>query len=287
MRSVVWASFVLLVAFASGCGAPARPDESRTPAVRGTAEPPAAPTPSPATDEVRRVEIDGLPASEPFVSLPVEGHLDAVVAVPVGAPAPRPVLVATRGAGGSPEEHCEHWQRLLGGRAFILCPRGVALKTTVPLGEGQYFYDGHPRLVREVRLALVALSLRFGGLVDTQGAVYAGYSQGATMGALALPLMPGLFSRALLIEGGDAEWDRRAARIFKAEGGQRVLFACGRSRCAENARRSAGYLEKESVETRVLHAEGAGHTYGGPVEELVRGSFEWLVEGDSRWSPPP
>jgi predicted esterase len=219
--------------------------------------------------------------------LPVEGHLDAVVAVPVGALAPRPVLVATHGAGGSPEEHCGHWHRLLGSRAFILCPRGVALNAAVEPAGGQYFYDGHPKLAREIRPALTALTQRFAGLVDARGAVYVGFSQGATMGALALPLLPGLFSRALLIEGGDAEWDRRAARIFRAEGGVRVLFACGRSRCAENARRSAGYLEKERVEARVLHAEGAGHTYGGPVEQLVRGSFEWLVADDPRWSPAP
>ena len=160
------------------------------------------------------------------------------------------------------------------------------MNATVPLREGQYFYDGHPKLAREVALALAALESRFAGLVDTHGAVYAGYSQGATMGALALPLMPGLFSRALLIEGGDGGWGLRAARIFKAQGGVRVLFACGRSSCAANARRSAGYLEKESVEAQVLYAGGAGHTYGGLVEQVVRDSFEWLVEGDSRWLAP-
>jgi predicted esterase len=134
-----------------------------------------------------------------------------------------------------------------------------------------------------VRAALAALLARFPDRVDPDRALYAGFSQGATMGALVFSRDPAPFAGALLIEGGAEEWSLHNARTFKAGGGRRVLFACGRKSCAEAARRSAGYLERVGVDARVVDKSGAGHTIEGPVREGVAEAFSWLVGDDPRW----
>ena len=218
-----------------------------------------------------------------LLDLAVPGHASAVVSVPPEVGSRRPVLVATHGAGGTPEAHCSFWQALVGGTAFVLCPRGVTMDVYAPPSERGYFYPAHPALGREVRAALDALAARFPDRVDREGAVYAGYSQGATMGALVFAGEPAPFIAAVLIEGGVEEWTLRRARAFKERGGQRVLFACGRQSCADAARRAAGVLEQAGVPSRIVDATGAGHTYGGRVREGVRAALPFVFGGDPRW----
>jgi predicted esterase len=224
----------------------------------------------------------------PFVDLPVEGHRAAVVSVPLGASSPRPLLVVTHGAGGSPEPHCAFWREMLGDRGFILCPRGVLLgsSSAEPQDQG-FFYRDHRALEREVTAARGALRARFGELLDERAPIYAGFSQGATMGALAFVKRPAVFARLVLIEGGSGEaeeWTINGARAFRESGGERVLFACGRAGCAAAAKRTITYLGKAGLPGRVVHAAGAGHTYGGAVAAEVRGALAWITEGDARWS---
>ena len=224
---------------------------------------------------------------DPFVDLPVEGHRAAVVSVPLGASSPRPLLVVTHGAGGRPEPHCAFWRGLLGARGFILCPRGSLLGSLAEPQDQGFFYRDHHALEREVTAAMAALRARYGELVDDRAPMYAGFSQGATMGALAFVKRPAVFARLVLIEGGSGEsdeWTINGSRAFRESGGARVLFACGRPSCFLAAKRSITYLDKAGVQGRVVHAAGAGHTYGGAVAEAVQGALAWITEGDARWS---
>jgi predicted esterase len=152
-----------------------------------------------------------------------------------------------------------------------------------PPDERGYFYPAHPALGREVHAALSALVARFPDRVDLERAIYAGFSQGASMGALVFASAPTPFAAAVLIEGGAEEWSPASARAFKQGGGRRVLFACGRRTCATAARRSASFLERAGVETRVVDATGAGHTYGGAVREGVAHALPFLFGDDPRW----
>lgn len=220
-------------------------------------------------------------AAGTLIDLPVPGHPTAVVAAP--RPGRRPVVVATHGAGGTPEALCAYFRELLDDRAFVLCPRGVTMDVYAPPQARTYFYSAHPALEREVRAALDALAARFPARVDLDRAAYAGFSQGATMGALAFSRSPAPFTTAVLIEGGVEEWSRYTAGLFKARGGRRVVFACGRRSCADAARRSAAILLRAGVESRVVDAPGAGHTYEGAVREGVSEALPWLVEGDPRF----
>lgn len=221
-----------------------------------------------------------------YVALPVPDHRPAIVSIPRGARSPRPVIVATHGAGGRPDYQCEWWRRIVENRAFVLCLTGKAMYPYEPSGWTGYFYTGHPALGREMSAAFAALREQFDLYVDPEAPVFAGYSQGAIMGALLLPAHPLRFARAVLIEGGFGgyqEWNVAVARRFAEHGGQRVLLACGRKRCAERAQKTAQYLEMGGLQARVVYARGAGHTYYGPMEREIRDAFGWIVSGDERF----
>jgi predicted esterase len=222
----------------------------------------------------------------PFATLSVEGYTDAVVSVPSVAGARRPLLVATHGAGDRAEWHCELWREIVGDRGFVLCPQGRRTDARVPHEDAVYYYPDHFALDEEVRAGIAALRARYADRLDDSRALYTGFSQGAIHGALVITLRPELFPRAALVEGGNGffdEWSPYGARKFRTGGGERVLFACGSPACVRSAGRCAGYLGKTGVATRVVHAEGAGHSYGPPMQAELRQSFAWLVEGDERW----
>jgi predicted esterase len=226
-------------------------------------------------------------AGEPFVELAVPGHSPAVVSLPGSGRSARPLLVAAHGAGDRAEWHCELWRGIVGERAFILCPRGQRTDARVPPEQASYYYPDHFALEKEVLAAIVALRARYPEELDATAAVWAGFSQGAIHGAFLITLHPKLFPRAALVEGGNGffdEWSPWAARRYKKGGGQRILFACGSPWCVRTADRCAGYLDKAGCATRVVHAEGAGHSYGPEMQAELAESFAWLVEGDTRWS---
>jgi len=241
--------------------------------------------PEPGVAPARKLEAASLE------ELPLDGFLSAVVAPPIGAERRQPVWVAAHGAGGKATFHCAHWRRMLPeGRGFVLCPRGFPTHPQKGVDAPGFYYDGHPRLADEVAVALKALAARWPEWVDLDAPVYAGYSQGASMGALALPGHPGRFARALFWEGGNGEhdeWNLRVARDLKAGGMRRVLFACGRSPCRQHAETSARYLAREGLEAQVIYVPGAGHTYGGELRERVSSRLDWLLEGDARWHDAP
>ena len=227
------------------------------------------------------------PFTSEFAELAVAGHNAAIVSLPRGATSPRPLIVAAHGAGDRAEWHCELWRRIVGDRAFVLCPQGRRTDERVPHADASYYYPDHLALDKEVQAAVQALGERYRELVDAKQAVYTGFSQGAIHGSQVIVLHPDLFPRAALVEGGNGffnEWSPYAARRFAKGGGQRVLFGCGSPACVRSAEKCAGYLRKTGVEARVVHAEGAGHSYGPAMEDELRENFEWLVTGDPRWA---
>ena len=286
-RVIAWA---LVAGGVSGCAAGADPAEAARAATETWRQ----------TSGARaREELEGAPggaasfapleAASPVIALEVPRHRTAVVSLPVGARGPRPVVVAAHGAGDRPEEQCRFWRGIVGDRAFVLCPRGFATNPHAPPDQTGYFYTTHHMLGEEVTAALRALGERFGGHVDLGSPVFAGFSQGAIMGALVLPSHPARFGRAVLVEGGYGlfqEWNRHVARRLRERGGERVLIACGRAACAREAEVSAGYMESEGLRVRVVHAPGGGHTYGGAVGAEVAAAFAWVVEGDPRFAGP-
>ncbi len=219
--------------------------------------------------------------------LDVPDHSPAVVWVPPPGQRPQPLLVAAHGAGGRPEWHCDFWSRIVEDRGFVLCPRGRRIHRGVPHDQSSYYFPDHFWLGRVVHAAMTTLGFRFANQVDPSDAVYAGYSQGAIMGALIVAPEPTRFPLAVFVEGGGAEWNVPIAAKYLEGGGRRVAFVCGVSACDAGARRAVQYLDRAGLAARRAYAPGAGHTYRGPVEPLVAAAFEWLVAADPRWRQPP
>lgn len=232
------------------------------------------PVVTPVEERVEALEVPGFPAS--------------VVVLPTTR-GKAPVLIVAHGAGGRPEPHCDFYRKLVRGRGFILCTTGRSMDALLPESERGYFYDGHIELGKELRAAVAALERTYGDRVDLDHRVYAGFSQGATMGILALQQGAAPDARVrgvLLVEGGWAEWTVALARKLASEGVRRVAIVCGRPVCKEEGDRSAGWIRRGGLEAQVLHAPGAGHTYGGAVAPLVGDAWRFIVEDDPRWADP-
>lgn len=209
--------------------------------------------------------------------------------MPAG-PGPFPLIVVTHGAGGRPEPHCDRYAELAAGRAFIVCTRGVPNNRHLPEEERGYFYDGHHQLAREALAAMDALAERYGERVDAKRALFAGYSQGASMGLLFLHLKPeyaARFSGALLVEGGFADWNVALSERMKAAGLTKVAIVCGQTKCLEAAEQSVRWMKQGGLEVKLAYAPGAGHTYAAAVAPLVEEAFAWLTAGDDRYAPRP
>ena len=149
-----------------------------------------------------------------------------------------------------------------GARAFvILCPRGVALPGGADPG---YFFRNHLALEREVTAALPALKQELGARLSPGDAVYSGYSQGATMGALMVIAHGAEFPNLVLVEGGSGDWTLGRAKKFRETGGKSVAIVCGTPNCAKRGERSVAVLEKAGLRAR--GSTGARRTvYDGRV----------------------
>lgn len=236
------------------------------------------PPPSSALPESRQVVAGHQVEAEPagVQDLAVPGFLPAVLVVPEGVGS-RPLVVAAHGAGGAPEWDCDYWSRLTLGRAFVLCPRGTRINPRA----GFYFRDHHA-LDAELTAAVAAARRGFSRIAVGSG-IYAGFSQGASMGSLIVARHANDFPYVILVEGF-VQLNVALGRSFVARGGQAVLFACGTRECAKAADVSSQAFGRAGLRARVEHAVGAGHTASGQVEALVAANLPWLLAEDASWA---
>lgn len=199
---------------------------------------------------------------------------------PETAPLPAPLMVVTHGAGNTPESMCDVFRLVVGDRLVLLCPAGPRIRA----GEEGRYYPDHFALEKIVFASVAAVTEAFPGQVDGNGAIYSGYSQGATMGALMIPAHGKDFPLLALVEGGVEGWTPARARQYAGGGGQRVLFACGTPHCRKHAEKVGETLRKAGLEAQVVYAEGEGHTYGGRVAYATARAFDWLVGNDPRYA---
>jgi predicted esterase len=265
----VIATAALGAAHAEPKPAPAKPGATKPAEAKPTAPEAAAPTSAP----------DGLSA-DGTVALELPGFLPSLVSFPRSGRWPQPTLVAAHGAGDTPELHCELWRSMIGPRGVIVCPRGQPMKQGREAG---YFYPTHFALEREVKAALAALGQRYPRHADTKPAAYAGYSQGANMGALMLVENGAALPRILLLEGGSGDMNEARSRRFKQTGGQAVAIVCGRPKCSSQAQRASGHLRGLGLQGDAYYVEGAGHSNFDMMRPTLKQAFERLVETDPRW----
>ena len=101
----------------------------------------------------------------------------------------------------------------------------------------------------------------------------AGYSQGATMGALFGASQGSWLWGLMLIEGGTEGWSLSRSQIFFEEGGRRVVTVCGTERCQREGRAAAQVQTQAGLSAQLVAVSGAGHTYLGRVGEAVAQAY--------------
>jgi hypothetical protein len=240
-------------------------------------------SPTPAIASSAPAGLAPLVSDPPLVTLDVTGYAPAAISVPVGATAPRPIVVATHGMWDWPDGLCDDWRWIVGNRAWVLCPRGR------PLPDKTFRYDSAAALTKEIDAGVRALAAKYPGYVDDEGArLYTGFSLGASFGVAIVTRDPAHYPRAVLTEGGEDGWSDASARAYAKAGGQRVLFACGLRGRLGSAKAAAAMLTKDGVPAHAVLGKlpDAGefiHWYNGPVADETKAQLEWLFEGDPRW----
>jgi hypothetical protein len=266
----------------------------------------------------RDASVSLAPLVAPATALmPVPGFANAVLVSPVGATRPMPLVVAVLGIGDTPESQCAVWREVVAQRAFVVCPRftphyvpvqqegesaGQPLLALLGLqgpqaasadpNAGAVVQSGFrptevPEVEREIDAAVAAARKVFPKHIAGGPALYIGFSRGAFLGASLVAKTPSKYPRAILIEGGQSAWTDASATAYAKGGAKRVLFACGQPSCVAESDQAAQLLGRDHVSTRIVHGEGEGHGYKGPVKEQIRAALSWVVEGDSGWKATP
>jgi predicted esterase len=216
--------------------------------------------------------------------LDVEGFNAAVVAVPVAAQEPRPVVLALHGNYDRPEWQCQVWRDVVGPRPWVLCPRGVP-RSDAPKRLDRWTYAGAKKLEQEIEAALAALVAAYPKHVDAEWPVFTGFSLGAILGVRLLSRKDKTlrFRAAVLVEGGYKGWHFASAKAFAAQGGERVLFACGQSACRHAAKQASRVLSRHEVLAEIASGGEVGHTYDGQVASAIQQQWGFVIGQDSRF----
>lgn len=217
-------------------------------------------------------------AQEAPGALEVPGFAPAAV-VPARGEGPRPIVIALHGNFDRPEWMCAAWDRIVSGRAFVLCPRGV-LRTDAPTLDRWALPEANV-LAREVAAARRALAQRYPGRVDDGPDVWVGFSQGAHRIARMALSDPARFTHVQLVEGGNALWNVANARRFAATEA-RVALVCAMRWCEQRGEALARALRAGRAQVELERIPAAHHDLA-TMEPATRRTFEWLVAEDPRF----
>jgi len=173
-----------------------------------------------------------------LVELDVPGFANAKLAAPAGATGPRPIVIALHGVADRAEWACGAYRGIVGGRPFVLCPRGVKRKD-LSASEDRYTFGSADDTSRELRAALTALKSAYGAYVAAGPVILAGFELGADHAAQIALQEPSFFSRVVLVAASKEAWPSSAASLFGRQGGELVLFASGGARQSDAAWQAA------------------------------------------------
>jgi len=115
--------------------------------------------------------------------------------------------------------------------------------------------------------------------------VFIGFSLGAGYGAPLVQAQPALFPRAVFIEGAVSAWNVAAAKRFVKAGGKKLILACGQAGCLSQVKPLGSALTRAGLDTRTGGSATAGHTYDGPVAQVVSDNWDWFTAEDERFAP--
>jgi pimeloyl-ACP methyl ester carboxylesterase len=219
-----------------------------------------------------------LTASSWRVALDVPGFGAASLAVPLGATAPRPIVVVLHGQHDEAEWQCGSFRGVVGGSVFVLCPSGQAQG-------GQHGWGSVDETAAELRAGLGALKRRFGGHVAKGAIALIGYGAGGEVAAELARQEPSFFARLALVEGDPSAFSPTASKIFAERGGKRVLFFCTSSACDDRGAERATLLGRRGVAAKSVKRD-VGPYLDKLYTDALKGEITWLLEGDARFARP-
>jgi len=225
--------------------------------------------------QAHRPKLTPLAADGWLVDLEVPGFGKAAVAVPLGAKAARPIVIALHGSADRPEWACAALRSIAGPQPFVLCPRGVA-RTDFAASDARYTFGTEDETARELRTALAELKRRFGVYVAAGPVIFSGFEVGADHVASIAAQEPSFFSRLLLIEPIPGSWPSSQAALFGRAGGERVLFAFGSAHRDEFEQRAV-LTTRGGADARAVLLEEGRATLGPPSRRLLIQNWRWLA----------
>jgi predicted esterase len=202
---------------------------------------------------------------------------EAQVALPIGATTARPLVVGVHGSGDRPDWSCAEWRNVVDAYAFVVCPHGSAFGAA-------FAWSTVEQLDRRVIAAIAAVRAKYGAYVDAGPAIYAGFSQGATLAPYVVRRHAGVFPMIALDEGGYAQASDFGATFVRG-GGRRALLSCSTFGCENDFSASERTLARSGVDVRVSKLGPFGHTMNGRATSALREQWKWLVRDDDRWKP--
>jgi hypothetical protein len=239
---------------------------------------PPPPDPGPAATVTPPVEAPGTSERAPRAPLggvwieELEGGL-GLVTVPLGATAPRPVMISLHGAESAAEWACGDWMAPTDGHAFIVCPRTATEK------KGRLASWGSASEAAErSRRALELVRRKFGDWVANADPVLVGFSQGAEMAVVAADTHALPWSAVFVHEGGYRQAKTSLAHLLASDAG--VFATCCTWSCGASLPRKHGAL------ARTVDYGPHGHSLG-PVYLRIRSDFADLVGDRPEWAGLP
>jgi predicted esterase len=201
---------------------------------------------------------------------------EAHVALPLGATTPRPLVIGVHGSSDRPDWSCAEWRNVVDAYAFVVCPHGS------PFGAA-FAWSTVEQLDKRVIAAISAVRARYGAYVDSGPAIYAGFSQGATLAPYVVRRHADVFPMIALDEGGYAQASDFGA-TFARGGGKRALLSCSTFGCESDFATSQRTLARNGVDVRVSKLGAFGHTMNERATSALREQWKWLVRDDARWT---
>lgn len=220
--------------------------------------------------------IDAAPAPPTKAALPPLGGvwiepIDDVglVAVPLGATAPRPIVLSFHGAGSLAEYACGEWMYPTKAYPFIVCPR-----TSAERAGRLASWSSLDDLVKRGRATLEKVRAKYGAYVADADPIVVGFSQGAELAVLAAQrkLLP--WSALFVHEGGYRQSKDALAALLR--GDAPVYATCCTWGC--------GQALPSRVGERGYRADYGPHGHAmAPVADRLRADFGAMVRGRAEW----
>ena len=234
--------------------------------------------------ETKNAQASELQLSGWLEDLPVEGHFDAVLSMPLEKNEPRPLVVALHGDLDKPEWACSQWRQVTDGYPFIVCPRGTHHPDYPKTDIWSFAWLQTTR--HEVDNAIAAVKARYGNRVMDGPIILVGFSLGAVMASHMMREAPSQYPIAILAEGNPLrDWSGTLAKNFADGGGRKVMFACAQMECRHQSFAPVEWFQKAGAQSSMAYAGNVGHIFGPELIETLRSQWDSFVAGDSRWKP--